>query len=290
MDGYYGAASPYLNKYLELVNAAYARHASANWMTPNDIYEGLKLFEDAAEAVKNDPVLLDRVNRERLPLDYLVINNSDTLKSWCSENNKEIKGLQNLQASIAEFEAATEKYNVRYSNENGLLAPRLKFWKLTVGREVKQPTELGDLSGKKTMDIQESRMTLYNEGSWVNMLEDPEASNNMACVMPATGSNWAVQSRVDNDMYGKWHVYAAVKIDPIAGSGTAFASGIYDSENKTDVVNIKANIEDMPNNQYKLIDYGIQDLKSGCYFWFAPANNPNEIKSISVDRIFLVAE
>jgi len=290
MDGYYGPAAPYLNKYLQLVNSAYSRHSSSNWMTPNDIYVGLKLFEQAAKAVAGNSTLLERVNRERLPLDYIVLDNAATLKEWSASKKKDIPALQNQKASVAEFIKATEKYNVNFSSENGPIDTRLKIWKFTTGKEIKKPAELGDLSGKKTIDIQETRATLYGEGTWVSMLEDPAASNGLAYVMPTSGLVWALQYRVNEDMVGKWHCYASVKIDPIANTGTAFNTGIYNAKKPGSVTELTVKIEDMLPDQYKLIDYGVRNLTSDCYFWFSPVDNPNEVKTISVDRVFLVAQ
>jgi hypothetical protein len=230
------------------------------------------------------------VNRERLPLDYIVLDNADKLNEWFASSNKQIKALKSLNTSVAAFIEASGKYNVKYASENGPIDTRLKIWKLTMGLDIKKPAELGDLPGKRTLDIQESAATLYNEGSWVNMEDDPSASNKLSYVMQTTGTAWAVQFRVNEETAGKWHCYASVKIDPIASTGTAFSTGIYDPKKPGAVVELTEKIEDMPGNRYKLIDYGVQDLKLDCYFWFSPADNPNEIRTISIDRVFLVAE
>ncbi len=290
MDGYYGPASPYLTSYLKLIEEAYAKKESKSWMTPKYIVEGRKLFDQAAKAVADNPELLNRVTRERIPLDYLLIMNYDIVKSWAAENNTEFYGPGDLPSTIADFEAAVTKHNVGYISEGGALAPRLNSWKLQFGKVAIPPVELGDLTGKKTVDMQESKITLYAEGTWVNMKEDPEASNNMACVMNGTGTNWAVQIPVDGQSVGKWHCYASVKIDAIQKSGDAFMVGIYDTDAAIGVVEKTISIEEMNGGKYKLIDLGVHTLNLNHYFWFSPADNPKGVKTISVDRVLLVAE
>jgi len=286
MDGYYGAASPYLTSYLKLIEEAYARKDSVNWMTPKYIVEGRKLFDQAAKAVAGNPELLDRVTRERIPLDYLLLMNYDQVKAL----NTDYYGAKDLPTAIDDFQAAVNKYNVKFFSEGGPLEPRLNSWKLQFGKAPTMPAELGDLAGKKIIDLQEWRTTLYGEGSWVSMKEDPDASNNVTCVMEPSGLNWAVQMPLDSQSVGKWHCYASAKIDAVAKSGDAFQVGIYDTQAAKGILSKTLTIEEMAGGKYKLIDLGVQDLNPNCTFWFAPCNNPTGVKAIAIDRVLMIAE
>lgn len=290
MDGYYGKASPYLNKYLKLIEEAYSKKSSENWMTAEYIVEGRKLFDQAEKAAAGDAGLLDKVRRERIPLDYLLLMNFDTVKQWAETNGSDYYGPKDVMSAIAEFDEAVRKYNVGYFSENGLLAPKLNSWKVHFSKPAKMPEELGDLSSKKCVDLQEFRVTLYSEGSWVNMVEDKDASNNITCVLTPAGKNWAIQYMLDDLIESKYHCYAQVKVDAVDTSGNAFMVGIYDVAGKKPIIEKTVTIEEMAGGKYKLVDLGTHDLDSGCQFWFSPADNPTGVKSISVDRVLMVAE
>jgi len=289
MDGYYGAASPYLSEYLKLIDDAYAKKDPAGWMTADIIFKGQKLFDQAAAAVANDPVISGRVSRERLPLDYLWIIDYANLKSWASANNKEFIGPKDPMVAVDDFMAKAAKNNVTYFSEGGPLV-QPKSWKMRFAPASGPPAELGDLTGKKTYDIQETNFRLFGEGQWVNLVEEADASNKTAAVMPGAGTNWAVQSHIGEDDKGKWHCYASVKVDATATTGTAFVVGLYDEGVPEKSFTTSVSIEQSGSGKFKLIDLGVRDLQPGMYFWFSPANNPDAVRSISIDRIFLVAE
>jgi hypothetical protein len=87
MDGYYGAASPSILKYLELFHAASAdfkltcfSRADASFFRfgPMAVAEGL--WEEAERAVSPDQELTDRVRLARLPVRYAWISNWDRLR------------------------------------------------------------------------------------------------------------------------------------------------------------------------------------------------------------------
>ncbi len=289
MDGYYGPASPYLTSYLKLIDEAYAKRDPNGWMNPEAIFKGQKLFDQAAAAVASDPVISDRVSRERIPLDYLWIIDYAKLQSWAKDNNQEFIGPKDPIAAVDEFMAKTKKYNVQYSREGGPLV-EARSWKMKFAPAAGPPAELGDLTGKKTFDIQEPKFRLFGEGQWVSLIETPDASNKVTCIMPGSGTNWAVQAPIDGETQGKWHCYASVKVDSIAATGTGFIAGIYNTVTPETSITTPISIEQSGSGKYKLIDLGVQDLKLGMYFWFSPANNPDAVRSISIDRIFLVAE
>lgn len=82
MDGYYGAASPYIYQYEKLLEGALLGSKADLWIydTPVSHKEGMlnapcrkrynELFDQAEAAVAGDKLLLDRVRLTRLPLQY----------------------------------------------------------------------------------------------------------------------------------------------------------------------------------------------------------------------------
>ena len=79
-DGYYGAAGPFIRKYLDLEERILRRHgihancyiiASDEMYTDEFVNEGRKLFAEAKAAVSSDPEILARVETAEMPLCFL---------------------------------------------------------------------------------------------------------------------------------------------------------------------------------------------------------------------------
>ncbi len=82
LTGYYGPAAPYLRRYIDITHRTLRRsgarldiykgprEAADSYLTPRlmDRYE--RLFDRAADAVADDPVLSRRIREARLPLEY----------------------------------------------------------------------------------------------------------------------------------------------------------------------------------------------------------------------------
>jgi len=82
LQGYYGPAAPHLKAYLQLVQqtalqsgdeiGCFNNHCS--WFKPEALRQGWALFDQALDAVKNDPTLTARIKRERASLIAAVLD------------------------------------------------------------------------------------------------------------------------------------------------------------------------------------------------------------------------
>ena len=82
LNGYYGAAGDYLYRYIKVMEGALLGSGLRLWIYDSPVSHkngmlrpGLmkryqQLFDEAEASVSNDPVLLERVKRARLPLLY----------------------------------------------------------------------------------------------------------------------------------------------------------------------------------------------------------------------------
>jgi hypothetical protein len=125
LTGYYGAAAPYLWEYLSLMSSAvrrsgtYLGYYSGNtqdttkWLTLDDLSRATRLFGDAMSAVRNDPVLCERVRRERLPVDVVWLQRYDELKRQAVREGRKFLGPQNPTVACEEFLRVSEKYGAR---------------------------------------------------------------------------------------------------------------------------------------------------------------------------------
>ena len=120
MNGYYGDAAPYLYQYQKIMQGALLASGQPLWIydSPISHKKGMlnahlikvydELFDKAEEAVKYDPVLLERVWVSRLPLQYSKL---EIARTEADSDKKESEAL------LALFEKRTKELGVKSLNE-----------------------------------------------------------------------------------------------------------------------------------------------------------------------------
>ena len=120
MNGYYGDAAPYLYQYQKIMQGALLASGQPLWIydSPISHKKGMlnahlikvydELFDKAEEAVKDDPVLLERVWVSRLPLQYSKL---EIARTEADSDKKESEAL------LALFEQRTKELGVKSLNE-----------------------------------------------------------------------------------------------------------------------------------------------------------------------------
>ena len=120
MNGYYGDAAPYLCQYQKIMQGALLASGQPLWIydSPISHKKGMlnahlikvydELFDKAEEAVKDDPVLLERVWVSRLPLQYSKL---EIARTEADSDKKESEAL------LALFEQRTKELGVKSLNE-----------------------------------------------------------------------------------------------------------------------------------------------------------------------------
>ena len=148
-----------------------------------------------------------------------------------------------------------------------------------------------DLPEDRWLDIQETEFRLTGAGDWVELVDDPGASDGKAARMPATHSQWAVQFPISSDVatLAPQHCYLYVLSDDRAAAGGAMQCCIYDAAALGHVAQVTVPIESARDG-YTLVDLGVHAITAAMYVWVAPMNNPNEVDAVYVDRIVLVGE
>jgi hypothetical protein len=120
MNGYYGAAAPHLIRSIEVIDEAGRRakvpvrcftRDTGTWLPLADLNRAWQCFDKAARAVAGDPILVERVRRERLPLDYVWLHRYDSLQREAKRSGARFLGPTDPQAALAEFRILLEKYN-----------------------------------------------------------------------------------------------------------------------------------------------------------------------------------
>ncbi len=297
MNGYYGPAGPHLLAYLNLVHDCCERakarigcyHHNTGYMTLQDLNKAMDLFAKAEAAVADNPVLSRRVRRERLPLDHAWLQRYQSLKEQAERENLPFAGPKDPLKACNEFIALVRQWDGRNYSEGQSFesyVPALK------ARFVPVPTpeELDKLPGSEKIVIQDGQFTVFNKPVWVDIVDDPKASDGKAARMPANHTQWAVQYHVTDELAaswkGDWACYIIARIDPIAQSGAAFQYGIWGGA----AGHLYESIGHARDGQYRTYTVGSHRLQKGTYLWIAPVGDPNAVKAVYVDRVVLVKD
>jgi hypothetical protein len=299
MNGYYGAAGPYLTQYLDLVHDSFERAnirltssgSDVAYMTLEEMNKATQLFDLAEKAVSGDAKLLERVQRERVPLTTLWVMRYPDLKKRAAIKKQEFLGPKDPLAACDQMKAIAEKYNAEYRDGDPLSAyyVRLKARTQSVLKPATVPAECKSLREDQWLDVQNGRFFLQCGGQNV---DDKQASDGNAAMMGGGHGDWSILCPVSSDwirMYpGQWQVYAVVRCEVIRKTGLAFRMGIFDYSKFKDVVFQQINMEKAGDGLYHTYDLGVHKLNPNCGFWFAPGSNPEGVKGVYVDRIFIV--
>jgi hypothetical protein len=306
MNGYYGAAAGHLMQAIAAIDEA-GRKADTHlgcyitdtrkWLSLADLSQATECFAKAAAAVADDPVLSQRVRRERMPLDYVWLQRYDSLRREARAGNLEFRGPADPEAALAEFRAMLEKYNAgeyrqgrRVTADYGNDLPFLLRKRTPAGDT---PAECQGLAKDAWIDLQEADYVPRSERNLYSIEKDAAASNGLARRMPNVHRIWACHSNPLGD-YGvsdgiPWHVYMRVRCDAASEAGTAMTVGIYDDAQRRSVATKQVAVKTIRGQQYQTIDLGVHALGQQMYVWAAPVvRDKNEVEAVYVDRVFLV--
>jgi hypothetical protein len=131
--GYYGSAAPFIDEYIELLHDelessggdlwiyGYPYTGIGSFLRPALIPAYQELLDKAEQAVKDDPVTLDRVRFARLPLDYAILDislhNVDRELSWFSEEDGSFEIKDEMVDLLDTFVVRCNRLNVETLNE-----------------------------------------------------------------------------------------------------------------------------------------------------------------------------
>ena len=147
LAGYYGPAAGAIRKYIDLIHKQVADHAdwhSNIWTPPTAAYlskrviaQSARYFDQAAEAVQNDPVRLQRVLVARMPIQYVQIVTASR-GSRVEGDALVAAGDPAVAGRIARFEATARKAGLTMVREHHKYG-NLDTWLKTVRQAPKIP-------------------------------------------------------------------------------------------------------------------------------------------------------
>ena len=89
----------------------------------------------------------------------------------------------------------------------------------------------------------------------------------------------------------RYRCFAVVKCELTGTQGKAFGLGIYDADTDQDLVSLPIAASQVASGQWQTYEAGTVDLKrfrQPLTLWVGMAGNPDNVKSVAVDRLFLV--
>jgi len=304
LNGYYGAAGPYLKQYLNVVQTSFMDQKTRlslyngdySFMDVDAISKAQQLFDQAAAAVKDDKVLSSRVQRERLSLDGLVLYKYNILKREAESQNKSFPGPSDPEAALQQFATAAKSFGIHNWGSTVSFEGGIAILQRSFAKSVPLPDFAQKYPAADVIDIQQNAFKMYPRITEIGNTDDAAASDGKATYMGTNSTEWALQAHlgqyVESSGDAKWHIYAMVRAEVAPGmkaEGNAFSTGIYDVPNKKNFGAKGYPLAGIAGDEYKPIDLGTYELNGGMYIYFVPGHHPN-VQKIYVDRIILIRE
>jgi len=303
LHGYYGDAAPYLKQYLDLIQKSFLSknvklstfNTDFSFLTLDTTNKAIGLFQQAADAVKDNAVLSNRVHRESLSLDFATLNRYNILKQTAAREGKEFLGPKDPNAAMTQFIADAKSFEMRNWTEGGSFAQQIPRLENMFAPPVPLPDFAQKYSKENVIDIQEGNVYLYRQGTLTEIAKDAAASNGQAASIIGDTNEWAIQAKLGKFLDAspdKWHIYAMARVDTNAAApqtGAGFQSGIYDTSNRKAVSQITIPLKNIGGSIYQPADLGVHQLSGGMYIWIAPTRNP-AVTKVYIDRIILIRE
>ncbi|MEN6355886.1 MAG: DUF4838 domain-containing protein [Armatimonadota bacterium] len=298
LKGYYGNAAPYLQSYLDLMQNAIkdsrlrlsCYNKDLSFLTLPVMTEATGLFDQAAKAVADDPVVAKRVQREQMPLDLAWLLRYDALKKQAASENAAFAGPSDLKTACQDFIKRAQDLQATNYSESSSFDSYIPLLTSLYQPPAPSPKEFSNVPLENIVDVQDCRFTVYEQSNWAKHVDDPKASDGKAVFMPGSHVNWAIRYTIPSELTGKdpneWQWYVVARTEG-AQSGDAFTYGVYDEATKK-TTSLTAKLEQGTDGEYHTYCLGSLQTNPNMYIWISPTGDGNTVKGIYVDRIMLV--
>ncbi len=304
VQDYYGPAGKYVRAYLEMMHDAVLETgdklgcfspADAEFLSAKNLSKGMELLEQAEEAVKDNPDLRLRVQVAQLPIVYACMRRWYPLRQEANEQGMAWFVEDTLQGAYDRFMKVAKTIHMTHISERGGMEQLKQIVNQPKRKACGPPPGCENLSADRWVDFQDSLFRLSKVGQWSKLAADAKASDGVAAYMPGDHHEWAVSKplgcKLVKESAGKpIRCKIAVRCDVAGEKGRAFTAGIYDPEKRRGVAHLVAQAKDAGGGEYRVYDLGAHKLTPEMYAWVAPAKNPDDVKGVWVDRIWLVRE
>ena len=307
-NGYYGAAGPLLLNYLDFLCDCMEKSGSRlpcyndsvqHWLTGADLVKARALFQQAEDAVKDAPVLAERVHRERISLDVSTIISHFNMQREAFFNNLSLGKLTSMNAITAIKEdlfRQLDKWKPATWREGGASISSYKeqLEVLIKPAEVSRdnlPETCRNLPDGTWDVLWPQSFNLFFLGTLVNVVDDPDAFSGKAIRMTANHTQWAIQNHLGS-YYGagrKWKYLIRLRCNADAKDGIAAQFGVYNAGKAQNDYLLDIKVSECSGKDYVTIETAPVPFALSQYLWLAPVNRPpEEVKDITVDSIIML--
>ncbi|MHB1158505.1 MAG: DUF4838 domain-containing protein [Phycisphaerales bacterium] len=294
VNGYYGDAAPYILKYIDLSHESMVKSGDtfrekttvmSDYLNLDFLMAADKLFEQAHDAVANQPDFLKHVQTTRLAVDYTIL-----VRRFDLMDTAKARGIAWNPDTAHRMERLYHKWDMAgvrvFTQERGSLADLKQL--LSIERKTPSKPDLAKgLADDDWRDYQDLCLTRYG----AVIVTDNAASDGAAIRLDGNNSVWAAQfRRYKLPKEGKWDVYVAVRVDrgtgdqdtdPAVNVGSSPPMGHFNT----------APLGELSDGQYHWVKvfgspltYAPEDEK---IVYIQPRNN-DSVKYIYVDRIVAI--
>ena len=306
LNGYYGAAGPYLKQYIDLTQRAASENTTFMpiwsddpcFLTSAQLQSAKSYFDSAEAAVANDPVLLNRVKIERLGFDHQLLLSRlvmPEVQSWVSESYRDTLATNFIALSKSSDNYFTGEKIPMPSDYYDILTGRKEVTLSkdtipTTRKPANVPTKVTQLNLPVTdwSDIQESQFLLTPSNR--EIISDPLSSNAAGIKLPGGVYDWILQAPVfsRNCMNSSVDLYVTAKINTSKSSGLAFKIVVYDLPSGTFPLERWVNISEFSGSSgYKEIKIG-SFIPSEKHVIICTPNSGDDVADFTVDRFFFI--
>lgn len=310
--GYYGPASRYMIDYLDLtcdaIDNSYTLALSCfagsyfDYLQQKEMDKANELFDRAERSVVNNSTLLNRVRIERLALDHTWILQTMLDRSKAGKaRNMDMKAVTENFISMSEatgnnyisegIKMSADYYNTLRSQA---VIPQLpKLPTPPTRKNAVKPAAVAGLKANRWVDMQDSKMFLYQPGVKSFIVADEEASDGRAIRLPGSQYDWAAQVHLDKTGIKPGEtatIYVSVKAKIKASSGVAFTIAIIDVLANNYITKRDIMIEDIKDSKYHDYNLGTYKLEPKWYVYVASPGNDRLVDEVLVDRGFVIKD
>ncbi|MBE6371513.1 MAG: DUF4838 domain-containing protein [Lentisphaerae bacterium] len=158
---------------------------------------------------------------------------------------------------------------------------------------VKIPADIGKVRTDSEAETVVLTPSLHGKGKWTSEETDSEASCGKAVKLHTDHIQWAVQVKLlPLARYGRggsWNIYARVRAETgkdLPPDARLFQTGCW---NRKQLPARTVRKQQLPDNGYAYIQLAAKIMPvESAYIWFAPFNNPADVKAVYIDSILAI--
>ena len=293
LQGYYGQASPFIRKYIDLMTQAAAAGKvklscymeNTPWLDTASLIAAWKAMEEARKIVGANPDLSERVAVAAVPINMALLINPDAVKQIQNKGIKlDVKTLLDRQFAIIR-KAGTKHLE---EDTNGTFGRHASIILGLHGLLPRDGSEPAQARGRDWYGVRTTKdFRLFGLGTQCFIENDANGAHSQSVRIPVTKSpQWNVQYHQLPDFGVPYELYASLRCDGREPQGNAVKMGVYNPETKrSDTITVPA--EKIAGSSYNLVKITDLPVVNGCYVFITPIVN-STVDNIWIDRFVII--